>query len=162
MLRRPAMYAGWEQHLGAVDAFRVRIPGRSPLFRSRCPWHRDLVVRDEPDAVDPSEAAGGPDPHPVRRRPVRARASEPAKAVPVHHIIADSEGPLSERGRGGSPLRSGTSGDASTSLKTRSSSKQSSLSHERACHWAGPSPQSWHVVGAATKPSLCPPLRSVC
>src|SRR5690242_20368046 len=53
--------------------------------------HRSLVVRDQPAAVDLPEAESGADPRAARRRPVLQHAAEPAKAVPVCHLIAHGE-----------------------------------------------------------------------
>src|SRR5215469_9561467 len=52
--------------------------------------HRDLVVRDEPVAVDLAEAGRVPNPgtDPV---PVLRRAAEPIEAVPECHVIAHGD-----------------------------------------------------------------------
>src|SRR5215469_6100303 len=52
--------------------------------------HRDLVVRDEPVAVDLPEAGRVPNPgtDPV---PVLRRAAEPIEAVPECHVIAHGD-----------------------------------------------------------------------
>jgi hypothetical protein len=54
--------------------------------------HGNLVVHDQPIPVGLPEAAGGPDPHPARRRPVLQRAAEPAGSVPGCHVITRGDG----------------------------------------------------------------------
>src|SRR5215469_5843063 len=54
--------------------------------------HGNLVVHDQPIAVELPEAEGAPDPHPARRRPVLQRAAEPAESVPERHIITHGDG----------------------------------------------------------------------
>src|SRR5690606_20616585 len=55
-------------------------------------WHRDLVVRDQPGAVDLPHAIGNPHPDPGRRGPVGQCAVQTCESVPERHIVADAEG----------------------------------------------------------------------
>src|SRR6185437_9846223 len=74
---------------GSCDSSGLEV-GHSFAAR-RIERHRSLVVRDQPIAVDLPEAESGADPHAARRRPVLQHAAEPAKAVPVCHLIAHGE-----------------------------------------------------------------------
>src|SRR5262249_39139375 len=75
-------------HPGCGPVKTLRARDSAALCRS--PDRRDLVVRDEPVAVDLPKARGPPKPE-IGPVAVLQRAAHPIEAVPECHVIAQGE-----------------------------------------------------------------------